>query len=159
MVLIVSDDKTDCGWGQKPQDVALQRLRRTAQGKDETKEQNRVKQPNLGAFMRFQDVEIVFSEDEGISQWVVKNYPLRGSARITAIDDSKRLIVPTIGSLKKKEVTREFPTLKAAINALRKWHNTNLSSNRSKINPFEILTQLGRNDKHPAQGFSPAIRT
>ena len=69
MVLIVSDDKTDCGWGQKPQDVALQRLRRTAQGKDETKEQNRIKQQNLGTFMRFQDVEIVFSEDEGIAQW------------------------------------------------------------------------------------------
>ena len=109
--------------------------------------------------MRFQDVEIVFSDQDGIAQWVVKNYPLRGSARITAIDDFKSFIVSTTGSLEKKEVTREFPTLKAAINALRKWHNTNLSSNRSKINPFEILTQLGRNDKHPTQGFSPAIRT
>lgn len=109
--------------------------------------------------MRFQNVEIVFSDQDGIAQWVVKNYPLRGSARITAIEDFKSFIVSTTGSLEKKEVTREFPTLKAAINALRKWHNTNVGSNRSNINPFEILTQLGRNDKHPAQGFSPAIRT
>ena len=158
-MFIVPNDKANRRGGQKPQDVALQGLRRATQSKDETKEQNRVKQQNVGAFMRFKDVEIVFSEDEGISQWVVKNYPLRGSARITAIDDFKSFIVSTTGSLEKKEITREFPTLKAAINALRKWHNTNVGSNRSRINPFEILTQLGRNDQHPAQGFSPAIRT
>ena len=107
--------------------------------------------------MRFEDVEIVFSEDYGIPQWVVKNYPLRGSARITAIDNYKSFVVSTTGSLEKREVTREFPTLKAAINAIRKWHNTNINRSRSKIEPFQILTQLGRNDQHPAQGVPPAF--
>lgn len=107
--------------------------------------------------MRFEDVEIVFSEDYGIPQWVVKNYPLRGSARITAIDDYKSFVVSTTGSLEKREVTREFPTLKAAINAIRKWHNTNINRSRSDIHPFQILTQLGRNDQHSAQGVPPAF--
>ena len=107
--------------------------------------------------MKFEDVEIVFSEDYGIPQWVVKNYPLRGSARITAIDDYKSFVVSTTGSLEKREVTREFPTLKAAINAIRKWHNTNINRSRSDIHPFQILTQLGRNDQHPAQGVPPAF--
>lgn len=108
--------------------------------------------------MKWEDVIVVYSDDDGMHQWVVKNYPLRGSARITSTDNCQTFVVATTGYTENKEVSREFPTLKAAMTSLRKWHNTNVNRHKhDTVFPFQILTQLGRYERHPTQAVSPPL--
>lgn len=110
--------------------------------------------------MQWSDVTIAHTEEDGVHHWVVKNYPYPGGAQITSTDGCKTFVVSTTGYRQRREVSRQFPSLKAAMLSVSKWHNTNVNLHRKQRETsfaFEILTQLGRHEKLSKTTVSPPV--
>ena len=114
----------------------------------------------LGGCMQWSDVKIAHTEEDGIHHWVVTHYPYPGGAQITSTDGCKTFVVSTTGYKQRREVSREFPTLKEAMLSVSKWHNTNVNrhkKHREDTFAFDILTQLGRYDRHPEEAVPTPV--